>query len=213
MCDCPYFSSDSGGQRNLYALSCPGLVPERPNSRPQSQLWSLWWSTGVGILRRDFANVFATLTGAASSIIVAVRCVGLSSQFGESLLARDVPVEKPGMTKASPNNDRSSGRSAESQPLLTLDQVQAFFQSSACHYGLFLSLDEASQLSGNTPGTLRKHASEGWYDNSVVRGRPLRFVRDQFCVDVANRPRNEAAAIRSIDDSSRKSTSNKKAGA
>jgi hypothetical protein len=86
------------------------------------------------------------------------------------------------MTRSTSHNRRSSGRSAEPQPLLTLTQVLAFFQANPHPYGLFISLEQAAEISGNThsgSGTLRKHVSESRYDNSVVRGTPLRFVRDQ----------------------------------
>ena len=142
-------------------------------------------------------------------------------EFGGILRIGHDAVEKSVMPKQRPDNRRSRRRPAEPQPLLTLDQVEAFFQNNPHSYGLFIDVDEAAEISGNTPGTLRKHVSEGRYDRSVIKGRPLRFVRDLFCLDVANsRPRKSSGkTIRPLksdcqaSDVVDQSTNSRKAGA
>lgn len=47
-----------------------------------------------------------------------------------------------------------------------------------------LSLDQAAQLSHFAPSTIERLASEGFFRNSVRRGKPIAFWRDRFVVEV-----------------------------
>ena len=82
-----------------------------------------------------------------------------------------------------------SRRSPAPQQLkLTLAEVKAAFVSLSDEYPPILSLEKAAELAGYTPGTLKKKVSEGCFRNSASRGKPLRFWRDRFILEVMNKP-------------------------
>ena len=60
---------------------------------------------------------------------------------------------------------------------LTLEEISAAFGDTCPQ---ILSLKEAAQLAGWTPGTLKRKVSEGKFKSSVSRRRPLMFWRDKF---------------------------------
>ena len=47
-----------------------------------------------------------------------------------------------------------------------------------------LSLEQAAQLAQFAPSTIKRLASEGFFRNSVRRGKPMAFWRDRFIVEV-----------------------------
>jgi hypothetical protein len=77
---------------------------------------------------------------------------------------------------------------------LTLKEVQSAFAPLADRYGPILYLHQASELSGYSPATLKKKLSEGAFRNSVARGKPLRFWRDRFVLELMNKPASRTGA-------------------
>jgi len=71
---------------------------------------------------------------------------------------------------------------------LTLTEVREAFEPLSAQYPPILLLKHASDISGFTPGTLRKKVSQGCFRNSVARGKPLRFWRERFVLELMNRP-------------------------
>lgn len=71
---------------------------------------------------------------------------------------------------------------------LTLREVQDAFAPLAEEYGPILFLEQAAKLSGYTRATLKKKLSEGCFRNAVARGKPLRFWRDRFVLELMNKP-------------------------
>jgi hypothetical protein len=47
-------------------------------------------------------------------------------------------------------------------------------------FGPILSLEEAAEIVGLAPATLKRQICEGEYANCVKRGKPLRFITDRF---------------------------------
>lgn len=76
---------------------------------------------------------------------------------------------------------------APKRKALTSGEVQVAFEPLGEKYPPILSLMQASDLSGYTPSTLKKKLSEGCFRDSVSRGKPLRFWRDRFVLEVMNR--------------------------
>jgi hypothetical protein len=88
---------------------------------------------------------------------------------------------KPKYTaKESPTQGRRefSGRRRLSQ-----DEVEAAFRNDT-RFPPLLSLDQAARLSHFAPSTIKRLASEGFFRNSVRRGKPIAFWRDRFIVEV-----------------------------
>jgi hypothetical protein len=79
------------------------------------------------------------------------------------------------------------GKEMKRQPL-TLDEVQQAFSPLQNKYKPILSLEEAAELIGYTPGTLKKKLSEGSFVNSATRGKPVLFWRDRLILEAMNRP-------------------------
>jgi hypothetical protein len=86
--------------------------------------------------------------------------------------------------------DGSPPRSAK----LTTKEVQAAFAPLADRYLPILFLEQAAELSGYTPATLKKKVSEGCFRDSVARGKPLRFWRDRFILELMNKPASSKPA-------------------
>jgi hypothetical protein len=63
---------------------------------------------------------------------------------------------------------------------LTGGDLRSAFETPTNPYGPVLSLKEAATLSKLAPSTLKRLVSEGRFENSVKRGRPLLFWRDRF---------------------------------
>ena len=51
---------------------------------------------------------------------------------------------------------------------------------------LILDLEQASEISHYTPGTLRKLVGRYRFAGSAIRSKPLRFWRDTFVREVVN---------------------------
>jgi hypothetical protein len=67
---------------------------------------------------------------------------------------------------------------------LTPGEIARAFDMPQNPFGPVLSLKEAALLAKIAPSTLKRHVSEGKFANSVKRGKPLRFWRDRFLVEV-----------------------------
>jgi hypothetical protein len=66
---------------------------------------------------------------------------------------------------------------------LSGDEVEAAFRNDT-QFPPLLSLDQAAQLSHFAPSTIKRLACEGFFRNSVRRGKPIAFWRDRFVVEV-----------------------------
>jgi hypothetical protein len=66
---------------------------------------------------------------------------------------------------------------------LSGDEVEAAFRNDT-QFPPLLSLDQAAQLSHFAPSTIKRLAWEGFFRNSVRRGKPIAFWRDRFVVEV-----------------------------
>ena len=64
---------------------------------------------------------------------------------------------------------------------LDLDEIRDALED---FYSPILSLEQAAELAGWAPGTLKRKVSEGYFRSSVSRRRPLRFWRDKFVQEV-----------------------------
>jgi len=74
-------------------------------------------------------------------------------------------------------------REFSSRRRLSQDEVEAAFRNDT-QFPPLLSLDQAARLSHFAPSTIKRLASEGFFRNSVRRGKPIAFWRDRFVVDV-----------------------------
>lgn len=66
---------------------------------------------------------------------------------------------------------------------LSRDEVEAAFKNDP-RFPPLLSLEQAAQLAHLAPSTIKRLASEGFFRNSVRRGKPIAFWRDRFIVEV-----------------------------
>lgn len=73
-------------------------------------------------------------------------------------------------------------RLAPRKPLSHNEVVAAFRNDTL--FPPLLSLDQAAKLAHFAPGTIKRLASEGYFCNSVRRGKPIAFWRDRFVVEV-----------------------------
>ena len=67
---------------------------------------------------------------------------------------------------------------------LTKGDVDRAFSNQQNPFGPILSLKEAALLAKIAPSTLKRLVSEGQFADSVKRGKPLRFWRDKFVVEL-----------------------------
>lgn len=63
-------------------------------------------------------------------------------------------------------------------------EISRAFDTPQNPFGPILSLKEAAVLAKLAPSTLKRLISEGKYAGCVKRGRPLRFWRDRFIVEL-----------------------------
>ena len=63
---------------------------------------------------------------------------------------------------------------------LRINEIQAAMEPLAAQHPPILSVEQAAQLAGLAPSTLRRKVSEGRFKKSVKRGKPMRFWRDRF---------------------------------
>ena len=79
---------------------------------------------------------------------------------------------------------------------LSRDEIETAFRNNT-RFPPLLSLDQAARLSHFAPSTIKRLASEGFFRNSVRRGKPIAFWRDRFIVEVMeldnSRKRNKRA--------------------
>lgn len=66
---------------------------------------------------------------------------------------------------------------------LSPEEVEAAFPPDS-KYRPILSLEEAAELAGLKPSTLKRKVSEGEFTGSVKRRKPLRFWRNRFVLQV-----------------------------
>jgi len=66
---------------------------------------------------------------------------------------------------------------------LAHDEVHAAFRNDS-RFPPILSLNEAANLAHLAPTTVKRLASEGYFRDSVRRGKPIAFWRDRFVMEV-----------------------------
>jgi hypothetical protein len=71
---------------------------------------------------------------------------------------------------------------ARRRPLAHNEVVAAFRYD--VRFPPLLSLDQAAQLAHFAPATIKRLASEGFFHDSVRRGKPIAFWRDRFIVEI-----------------------------
>ena len=76
---------------------------------------------------------------------------------------------------------RSSNRRTSRKPL-SHDEIEAAFRNNPL-FPPILSLEQAAQLAHLAPGTLKRLVSEGYFGNSVRRGKPIAFWRNRFVAE------------------------------
>ena len=67
---------------------------------------------------------------------------------------------------------------------LNAGEISRAFDTPQNPFGPVLSLKEAALLAKIAPSTLKRLVSEGQFADSVKRGKPLRFWRDRFIVEL-----------------------------
>ena len=67
---------------------------------------------------------------------------------------------------------------------LNAGEISRAFDTPHNPFGPVLSLKEAAQQAKIAPSTLKRLVSEGRFADSVKRGKPLRFWRDRFIVEL-----------------------------
>jgi len=71
----------------------------------------------------------------------------------------------------------------KSRKLLSKNEVIAAFRNQT-QFPPLLSLEQAAQLAHFATSTIKRLVSEGYFSNSVRRGKPIAFWRDRFVVEV-----------------------------
>ena len=66
---------------------------------------------------------------------------------------------------------------------LAHNEIVAAFKNDT-QFPPLLSLNQAAQLAHFAPSTIKRLVSEGYFSNSVRRGKPIAFWRDRFIVEV-----------------------------
>ena len=103
---------------------------------------------------------------------------------------------------------KSQGRSrriASRNPLTGKEVQNAFLIDN--QFPPILSLDQASKLAHLAPSTIKRLASEGFFGNSIRRGKPVAFWRDRFVVEVM-----ELDRVRVRNRNARAQNNNQKGG-
>jgi hypothetical protein len=98
----------------------------------------------------------------------------------------------------SPNARRRPPTGRPSRKPLGPDEIEAAFRNAPL-FPPILSLDQAAQLAHLAPGTVQRLVSEGYFGNSVRRGKPIAFWRDRFVAEAMEldraRERNKHAKL------------------
>jgi hypothetical protein len=83
--------------------------------------------------------------------------------------------------------DCADGASApKSSTPLTQKEVAEAFQTSE-RFGPILTLQQAAELGNLAPSTLKRKVSEGHFKGSVSRGKPLRFWRNRYVLQLMSK--------------------------
>ena len=82
----------------------------------------------------------------------------------------------------SQNARRRSPVGRTSRKPLAHDEIEAAFRNNPLFLPI-LSLEQAAQLAHLAPGTLKRLVSEGYFCNSVRRGKPIAFWRNRFVAE------------------------------
>jgi hypothetical protein len=85
---------------------------------------------------------------------------------------------------------QDQSRSARGRPFagrrcrkpLGYDEIEAAFRNDPL-FPPILSLEQAAQLAHLAPGTLKRLVSEGFFVDSVRRGKPIAFWRNRFVAE------------------------------
>ena len=67
---------------------------------------------------------------------------------------------------------------------ISVKNVERSFATIKKKYPPILSHEQAAELAGIAPSTLKRHVSEGRYKYCVSRGKPLLFFRDRFVAEL-----------------------------
>jgi hypothetical protein len=70
------------------------------------------------------------------------------------------------------------------QRRVTVKNVEVAFELLAGQFPPVLTLDEAAEIARLQPSTLKRHVSEGQFKTCTIRGKPLRFWRNKFVVEL-----------------------------
>ena len=81
------------------------------------------------------------------------------------------------------DGSNSTARKPVQRPALTIHEVQTAFKDSP-QFPPVLSLAQAASLAHLASGTIKRLVSEGFFGNSVRRGKPVAFWRDRFVAEV-----------------------------
>jgi hypothetical protein len=66
---------------------------------------------------------------------------------------------------------------------LTSSEIKTAFRNDS-KFPPLLSLEQAAALSHFAAGTIKRLVSEGYFTDSVRRGRPIAFWRDRFVMEI-----------------------------
>jgi hypothetical protein len=75
------------------------------------------------------------------------------------------------------------GNSLNKRNPLTAGEVETAFRNDT-QFPPILSLEQAAGLSHFSPSTIKRLASEGYFHDSIRRGKPIAFWRDRFVVEI-----------------------------
>ena len=68
------------------------------------------------------------------------------------------------------------------KPLMS-GEIETAFRTDT-QFPPLLSLEQAAGLSHFAPGTIKRLASEGYFRDSIRRGKPIAFWRDRFVAEI-----------------------------
>ena len=77
---------------------------------------------------------------------------------------------------------KTLARLVSRKPLVRAE-VEAAFRNDT-RFPPLLSLDQAAQLAHLASATIKRLVSEGYFRNSVRRGKPIAFWRDRFVMEI-----------------------------
>ena len=73
---------------------------------------------------------------------------------------------------------------SERQRRITVKNVEIAFELLSEQYPPVVTLKEAAEIARLKPSTLKRHVSEGKFKSCTIRGKPLRFWRNKFVVEM-----------------------------